>query len=164
MAATFTSDAVSAVVPAKSGVRDTFRVPFSVTSTGTAAANDVAQLARVSIGHRVVGFYIECTTAYGTDGTTAIRYSYKQNNNAGTTNVVDVVTGSKFGTAANAAISQYGYRTSAGAVGTTPGTYATGAIPGPAFDNDGVFYLEITGAVTGGTAGAFKGYVEIQPA
>lgn len=164
MPTTFSSDVMAPTVPAKSGVRDTFRVPFSVTASAAVGTGDKFELARVSIGHRVVGFYIECVTAYGTAGTTAIRYSYKQNNTAGTTNTVDVVTGSTFGQAANAVISQHCHRSNTGAVVTATNQFSLNAVPGPAFDNDGVFYIEIGGTVTGAAAGSFRGYVEIQPA
>lgn len=153
--ATYPSDVAGATVPAKSGVRDTIRVPF-VCAPGTALANnDVCQLAKVSAGHRVVGYYVETNTLVAIDSTIKLQL--------GLPTPIDVLTSSQLARVNGSVASQYGSRNSAGAVVT--GTYAVSAIPSAVYEKDGTFDLVVTAAGTSPAVGAkFTGYIEVQPA
>jgi hypothetical protein len=157
--ATFTSNVAATNVPAKSGVRDTIRVPFTVSGSGAGSGDEIV-LAKVSQGHRLVGYYVEAKNRIDSSGTAALlKLVYK----VGSSAAVDVVTASTFGIANGTALSQYGSRNSAGAVPGTPGTWAAGVIPTDVFASDGTVSLVLTAAP--GTAAAFTivGFIEVQP-
>lgn len=160
--ATYKSNVAGDTTPAKSGVRDLIRVPFVCTPGAALGLNDVLQLAKVSAGHRVVGYYVETVTAPFSGGspTVALRV-----NDGGTP--LALLSGSSFISAAGSVASHTGARTGAGAAVTTPGTFETGNIPTPdtMFAKDGTFELVVTAAGTGGQPTVkFSGYIEIQPA
>jgi hypothetical protein len=171
--ATFSSDVMAASVPAKSGVRDTFRVPFTVSGTAP-GQDDVVELAKVSIGHRVVGYFIESVTNWDSGSTGRVKLTYKYKTSPTSTTETDVITGSGFGTSVfgantsgvGGAISQYGARNGSGVgIGANAGTFLAGKVPTETFVSDGSVQLVVTQAAGAGAAQAFsfKGFIEVQP-
>ncbi|CAB4196031.1 hypothetical protein UFOVP1287_47 [uncultured Caudovirales phage] len=149
--------------PAKSGVRDVLRIPFAVwgDSTTVLTNGDYLYLAKVAAAHRVVGYYIE---AVSVDTGVNLRTSLQANDTGGA--YTDLVTSSSIGNLTNAAgavLSQFGARTAAGAVATTPGTFVVGALPTGAFSADGLVRLAVTATATGNASWKFSGYIETLP-
>lgn len=166
--ATFNSDAAAANNPAKSGIRDSVKVPFSVTiPVGTTlAASDKINLIKVSPGHRVVGYYLESGAALDPANsiTTSLGYT------VGGVDFSTAFTGTtNFGRTANVnnVMTEKGTRTGGSGGGAAVAqTYTAAAIPSPEFSREGVVTLFVVAGSSGAltAAGSINGYVEVQPA
>lgn len=162
MPTNYYSDVAGPTTPAKSGVRDCVRVPFTVLPGTALGAQDVIYLAKVSAGHRVVGYYIESPVASGAGATVTIRTN---DPSLGASANTDLATSVPIGSAAGAAFGHNGSRTSTTSGTALTGTVTAGCIPSPVFGKDGTFELYVSAPGTSPSANVkISGYIEVQPA